>query len=216
MNKKILMIFILSLFLFPFIFNFVSSQPDSSTIFGISPDSGVKLTEKWESLGKNWKDMLMENSVVRGIDSFFQKIDPLFSILFGVEYSLSLSLLFTILLWMYTFFLFNGILGNSLFSKWVSLAISLGVTIGIAQLKLFQISTNFIIGIFFGEQPWWAKVIIGIGIFAILAILFVLVKNFGKQFAASRKKLKEEKDRLKLHTGGVAGDALSKAVGGRK
>jgi len=216
MNKKVLMIFILSLFLFPFIFNFVSSQPDTSTIFGISPDSGVKLTEKWESWGKNWKDMLMENLVIKGADSFFQKISIVFSILFGVEYSLSLSLSFIIVLWLYTFFMLNNILSNSLFSKWVSLAISFGVTIGAAQLGLFSKIVNFIIGIFFGEQPWWVKVIIGIGIFAILAILLVLIKNFGKQFAANRKKFKEEKDRLKLHTGGVAGDALSKAVGGRK
>ena len=75
---------------------------------------------------------------------------------------------------------------------------------------------NFIIGLFFGEQAWWVKVIIGIVIFAILAIIFVLIKNFGKQFAESKKKLKEEKNRLKIETGAKAGEELSKAVSGRR
>jgi len=216
MNKKVGAVFIFSLLLFPLVLNFVNSQPDQSTIFGISPDSGVQLTEKWQSWGQNWKTLLMQSPVINSIDSFFQKISPVFSVLFGTEYSLSLALLLTIALWVYFLLLFNRILSNSLFSKGVALLVSLGFTVIISQIGLFSRAANFVIGIFFGEQPWWVKVIIGIVIVAILAIVFILIKNFGKQFAANRKKAKEEKDRLKLHTGAVAGEELSKAVSGKR
>jgi len=216
MNKKIFALFILSLFILPLVLNLVNSQPDTSTIFGISPDSGVKLTEKWEYLGKEWKNILMGNPFIKGVDSFFQNINFIFVILFGMEYSLSIALLLTIALWMYIFFLFNRISINMIFSKGVALLISFGLTILIAQIGLFSKMVNFIIGIFFGEQPWWVKVIIGLAIFVILAVFFIVMIKFGKQIAANRKKLKEEKDRLKLHTGAVAGEELSKAIGGKR
>jgi len=213
MNKKVFFVFVLSLFLLlPLVLNLINSQAENSTIFGISPDSGVKLTEKWEYLGKEWKNILMGNSIIRGIDSFFQKISIVFSVLFGIEYSLSLALFLTIILWLYVFFMLTGVLGNIISSKWVSLLISLGFVILLAQIKSFQIPVNFLIGLFFGENPWWMKLIIGLIIFAILAVVFILIKNFGKQLAANKKKVKEEKNRLKLQTGARAGEALSKAV----
>jgi len=217
MNKKVFFVFVLSLFLLlPLVLNFINSQAENSTIFGISPDSGVKLTEKWEYLGKEWKNILMGNSIIRGIDSFFQKISIVFSVLFGIEYSLSLALFLTTILWLYVFFMLTGVLGNIISSKWVSLLISLGFVILLAQIKSFQIPVNFLIGLFFGENPWWMKLIIELIIFAILAVVFILIKNFGKQLAANKKKVKEEKNRLKLQTGARAGEALSKAVSRRR
>ena len=217
MNKKVFFVFVLSLFLLlPLVLNFINSQAENSTIFGISPDSGVKLTEKWEYLGKEWKNILMGNSFIKNVDSFFQKISIVFSVLFGIEYSLSLALFLTTILWLYVFFMLTGVLGNIISSKWVSLLISLGFVILLAQIKLFQIPVNFLIGLFFGENPWWMKLIIGLIIFAILAVVFILIKNFGKQLAANKKKVKEEKNRLKLQTGARAGEELSKAVSGRR
>jgi len=232
MNRKIYIILLLGLLILFLNFNygnnnFIRGQmfeggggefggAGASGIFGISADSGVKLTEKWESWGKNWKDMLMGNSFIKAVDSFFQKINFIFVILFGVDYSLSLSLFLIIVLWIFFFFMLLNVLGNTIFSKWVSVVISLGLSIGAAQIKLFQMPVNFLIGLFFGENPWWMKLIIGLIVFAILAVVFILIKNFGKQLAANKKKVKEEKNRLKLQTGAVAGEALSKAVSGRR
>lgn len=216
MNKKVFAIFIFSLFLFPLVLNFINSQPDTSSIFGISPESGVQLTEKWQSWGQNWKTLLMQNSFVSSVNAFFQKISPVFSVLFGMEYSLSIALLLTIVLWLYVFFLFNRILSNGLFSKLVALLISFGFTIILAQIGLFSKAVNFIIGIFFGEQPGWVKVIVGIVMAVVLALLFVVMVKFGKQIAANRKKVKEEKNRLKIETGAKIGEELSKAVTGKR
>lgn len=216
MNKRVCIIFILGLLLLPLILNFVASQIsqiESENIFGITPDSGVKLTQKWDYLGKEWKTILMQNSIVKGIDSFFQKINAVFLVLFGIDYSMSLVLFLTVFLWLYLFFILLNILGNTLFSKGVALIISFGIAIGAAQIKLFQMPVNLIIGVFFGEKPWWMKLIVGIAILAVLAVIFVLQKKFGKQFAANKKKMKEEKNRIKLQTGARAGEALSRVVG---
>jgi len=213
MNKKVFVIFLLGLFILPLILNFISSQNESLNIFGITSESGVKLTEKWEYLGTEWKNILMNNIVVKAIDSFFQKLNVVFLVVFGVEYSLSVAFFLTVVLWVLLFLTFHNILGNAIFSKLVSSVISFALVILIAQTKLFRFPVNWIIGLFFGEKPWWLKLIIGVVIFAIIAIIFILIKNFGKQLAANKKKVKEETDRLKLHTGARAGEELSKAVG---
>ncbi len=215
MNKKICVIFLLGLLLLPFILNFISSQVESQDIFGITQESGVKLTEKWEYLGKEWKNILLGSPIIQSIDSFFQKINVVFLVLFGINYSMSLVVFLTTFLWLYFLFTFYNILGNTIFSKWVSFVISLGICIGAAQIKLFQMPVNLIIGLFFGEKPWWAKLLIGAGILLVLAVVFVFIKKFGKQFAANKKKMEEEKNRIKLETGAKAGEVLSKAVSGK-
>jgi hypothetical protein len=209
MNNKIGVIFVLVLLLSPFILNFVSSQVESPNIFGINPESGIKLTEKWEYLGKEWKTILMRNVVVQTIDSFLQKIGFIFVVALGTSYSLSLAFFLTLFLWVYLFLVLLNILGNTIFSKWVSVVISLGLAIGAAQIKLLQMPVNLIIGLFFGEKPWWIKLIIGVVIVLILVIVFVLIKTFGKKFAENKQKMEDMKNRLKLGTGAKIGEKMS-------
>jgi hypothetical protein len=211
MNKKICIIFILSLLLLPLILNF--SQSENQDIFGISSDSGVKLTQKWEYLGKEWKNIILRNPIVQSIDSFFQKMNPVFLVLFGVNYSLSLTLFLIVFFWMCLFFLIFNVLKYTIFSKGVALLISLGIAIGAAQIKLFQMPVNFFIGLFFGEKSWWVKLLIGAGVLIGIVIAVVLVKKFGKKFAESKKRMKEEEHRLKLEIGAKVGEELYKAAG---
>jgi len=209
MSKKIGVVFVLVLLLSPFILNFVSSQVESPNILGINPESGIKLTEKWEYLGREWKTILMQNVVVKTIDSFLQKIGFIFVVALGTSYSLSLAFFLTLFLWIYLFFGLFNILGNTIFSKWVSVVISLGLAIGAAQIKLLQMPVNLIIGLFFGEKPWWIKLIIGVAIILILVIVFVLIKTFGKKFAENKQKMEDMKNRLKLGTGAKIGEKMS-------
>jgi hypothetical protein len=184
----------------------------SSNFFGGASDSGANLTSKWAYIGKEWKASLMKNPIINGIDSFFQSINFIFLALFGIPYSLYLALFLTIFLWFYFFFSFRNILKMSLLSKGVCLLISFGLTIILAQVGLFSTIVNFIIQLFFGEQTWWMKVIIGMLILLGLVLVFAFIKRFGKQFAEKKKKMKEEENRIKLETGAKAGEALSKAI----
>ncbi len=211
--KKVCVFFILGLLAISLFSNLVIAQDSllDNSIFGVSAE-GVTLTSDWKTWGIDLKNNLLQNPVIMAIDSFFNAISPLFSILFGMPYSLSLALLLIIILWIYSFLVINNALQMSLFSKWVSTLISLGIVILLAQFGLFSMIVNLIIQLFFGENPWYVKVILGLVIVVALVFVFLFIKQFAKQMKENKKKRKEEENRLKLETGAKVGEALSKAV----
>ncbi len=215
MKRIFYLLLIFGLLIFPFISGFVNSTSEGTSIFGISADSGVKLTEKWDYLGKEWKIILMGNPFITAIDLFFKAISFIFAVLLGIPYSLSIAFFLTMGLWLYFFFLFNRILSNSLFSKWVALGISFGSSILLAQVGLFQWASSQIIGLFFGEKAWWMKLIIGTVVITALVTAFLFGIIFSKQIAMSKKKNKDEINRIKLEAGAKTGEALSKSVSGK-
>src|SRR5512147_3196960 len=111
MDKKICVVFIFALIFFS---NFIIAQEVyDNSIFGVSVE-GVTLTEGWKTWGTEFKTNLLGNPVIMAVDSFFTTISPLFSILFGTSYSLSLALLLTLGLWFYFLFAINNALKISL------------------------------------------------------------------------------------------------------
>jgi len=183
----------------------------SSNFFGGTSGAGTNLTAKWSYLGKEWKTTLMKNPFVSIADSFFQSINFVFVILLAVDYSLSLAFSFILILWLYFFFMLRNILKVSLFSKWVCLIISFGLTIILAQAGLFSTISTFAMQLFFGAQTWWMQVLIGAGIFFVPVILFLFVARFGKQAAEKKKKQKDEMNRTKLDMGAKISEAMSHA-----
>jgi hypothetical protein len=232
MNKKSYALFLAVLFVLLIVSNFMVSADQSaidysnsivnastkiaeasSNFLGGTSGSGLSLTSNWANLGKQWKDSLLKMPVIHAFDLFFQGINFVFLGLFGINYSLSLAFLFTMILWFLFFFKFYDILKiASLFSKWVCLIISLGLTILLAQVGLFSMIINAIIQLFFGPQTWWMKVIIGVLIVFGLVMLFAFIKKFGKKMEENKKKRKDEENRIKLETGAKAGEELSRAV----
>ena len=104
-----------------------------------------KSLTKWDYLGQNWQVMLLKNKVVASLDSFFTKISIIFVILFGMPYSLSITLLVIILLWIFFFFKFGEIFKDfSAFSEGTSWFIALGLTIILAQLQILKKITQFL------------------------------------------------------------------------
>ncbi len=215
--KKLSIIFILSLLILSLTFNVIKSQEKITSSSILNPENieeeTLKLNEKWEYLGEEWKSILLEEPIIKGIDSFFQKINTVFVVLFAEPYSLSLKLFLIIALWSIFFFIFHRIFKYyTSFSKPIPLGISLTLVVIMSHLKLFEKQVNFLMTLFFGDKPLWMKLILGIIIILVLVILFALIKKFGKQIAESRRKMKEEEERLKIETGAKAGEALTKAV----
>jgi hypothetical protein len=176
-------------------------------------DTSTKLTTSWDYLSKEWKTILLGNSVVRGIDSFFQQISVVFLVLFAMDYSMSFLLLFVILIWIYALvFLYNGFKNFSLFSKGVSFIISLGLVIAMAHMKILEVPANGLVWLFFGEKEWWVKLIIGVVVLFFLVMAFLFLKKFGKQFKEKRQKKRDEMNRMKLEQGAKVGEELTKAA----
>lgn len=168
----------------------------------------------WTYIGNEIQKIILGNPITVTIDNFLHMISPAFVVLFGVPYSLSVSLLFIIALWTYFLLVINNILKNyASLSKWISRAVALLMVIIMAQFKLFEKQINLVIFLLFGDKPWWLKLIFGIIIVVILMLLFIYIKKFGKQIAIKRKKMKEEENRFKLEMGAKMSEVFGQTVG---
>lgn len=172
---------------------------------------------KWDYLGEKWKAAFLKNKFISFVDGFFQKINFVFVVLFGENYSLSLILFFIIVLWFYFFFKLSEILTDySAFSSSVATAIGFGLVIIMAQLKFFRIIVESFGWLVFSQEAWWIRLIIFILIAFVMVFLYKLSSQIGDSFKKNRKKTKEEmeKEEEKINRGIVKSfaDAIVKGL----
>jgi uncharacterized membrane protein len=146
----------------------------------------------WQLLGTRFQQAMLKNPVIFRINSFFERISIVFSILFGMPYSLSINLLFVIALWI-IFVLDGGNIIRSFFhlSNHLAFGFSGGFTIILAQMKILLGIVNGAGTLIFSRESWWARTIAII--IAILAIAFfhVASKLYTKYLEEKRKKEEE-------------------------
>jgi hypothetical protein len=153
--------------------------------------------ENWNDLMESWKQKVLSSEIVSGINNFFVEINIVFVILFGQDYSLSLLLYFVIILWI--FFLLkisNALRMTSIFSKGVSLIISFGLTIVLAQLNLFSAISGFFVKLISMPETPWIGILIFVGIHIGLIFLGTVGTLVEKKVMANKKLLEEEKAKL--------------------
>ncbi len=162
---------------------------------------------KWDDIGREWKVMLLQNKVFAALNSFFTKYSVVFSVLFKLPYSLSITLFFVVILWI--FFAFqSGRVIQKLFEINDFLAFLLGICIAVILAQI-----NLLIGIvklagwfFFVEKAWWWYIISGI---------IILVAGFiiGWFFELGNKLLEERLKRLKEAATAVSQEQIQKFTG---
>jgi len=145
--------------------------------------------EKWDYLSNEWNKILKKNPIVSGLDAVFTKTNIVFRILFGQDYSLSLTLFFVIFLWFYFLFGIKQIFTKAAtFNPNVSLIISAGLSIILAQLqilrKIVDITGWFILS---KTAGWWRFIA-----FVIVCGIFMVIFYINSVFADTLKKSKEE------------------------
>ena len=151
---------------------------------------------KWDSLGEEWKNKFLGNKIVSGVDGFLQKINFVFVVLFGENYSFSLALFFIALLWFYFFFKLSEILTDySTFSPAIATAIGLGLAIIMSQLKFFRKMVEFFGWIALSQEAWWLRFIIFVVIVFALVFLYKLSSQIGKSFKEHSEETKEEMEK---------------------
>lgn len=158
---------------------------------------------KWEYLSAKWNQTLMGNKYVRAVDGFLNKIDFVFIVLLGQDYSLSFNFFMPLFLWfIFWYVLYDLFKDFSSFSKRTALFISLGLTIIIGQLGILRLTSEGIFRIMFYKSGWWpfiSTVLLVIVLVLIIGVLGLL----GKQNRARKKKFDEmmaQADRKILHT----------------
>lgn len=216
--KKSFAILFLCLLILPLFLNILMSQ-ETGIPSGLNPEQIENTTQgisaQFDYLAREWKNILLANPTINAIDAFFQKASVVFFILFGIQYSLSPALFFTLLLWFFFLIAFFGIFKNfASFKKWISLIIAFLLVIVMSHIGLIEKQANFLAWLLFSDKPWWMRLLFIFGIFAVIVIVLILENKFGKQFEKKKKKQKEEADRMKVETAAKAGqpwvEALSK------
>lgn len=214
--KKSFAILFLCLLVLPLFLNLAASQ-DTGLPSGLNPEqiqnTTGRISAEWDYLGKEWKNILLNNPTVKAVDSFLTKIDGVFFVLFGIHYSLSPALFITIFLWIFFLIAFFGIFKNyASFKKEISLIISFLLVITMSHIKLIELQVNFLMSLLFSNKPWWVRLIFLVVIIAFIGIILILEKTFGKQIAANRKKMKEDLNRLKTELAGKSTEEIAKAL----
>ena len=150
--KKIGVVLVLFLFLISLIV-YINAQSDFDQ-FEDAVDKGIedkvenlegkideytdqdKWEEKWDYLGKEWKNILLKNPVVFASDTFLKKISIVFEILLGESYSLSIGFFFLIFLWLYLLFNLSFLL-KAFFSGGISWVMSFLILLLFARIGFF-------------------------------------------------------------------------------
>jgi len=155
---------------------------------------------KWDYLGNEWKNVLLKNKLVSGLDSFFTQISVIFEVLFGEPYSLSLTLFFIVLLWFYLLFKIKEILGDfGMFSPAISWAMSFVVVMLISRTDGIKSVVGFFGNLIFSQESLGLKWII----FIIIAVIMIFIYKFSSLLGESYKATKEglEKEEEKRNRG---------------
>lgn len=204
MNKRVFIIcVILLMFIIPLALQIVLAQ-----IPGIDTTSPEQIPEQleqlknqsaWAYLGQRFQVSLMKNPVIVGIDSFCQKISIVFRILFGMDYSLSVTLLFVIALWLLVFLDLGNILSSySPFSSSASYGISLGIAIVFSQIQIFKIIVNFTGTLIYAREAGWARALL---IFAVI-LLLIFADQLSRYLGKYLKKVRAAKEKEESFTAG--------------
>jgi|SRR3989344_3436237 len=179
-------------------------------------DGAYEFTEKdkWDYLGEEWQNILLKSEYVSFLDASFKKINFLFFFLFGEDYSLSLTLLFTIILWSFFFYYFNKILNDfSGFSSEVSSIVAFLLVIVSAHIGLYKFISEIAFKIiFFREGVWgWIAMLIFVLIMITIAIL---LKSFGEDVKKRREELQKIREELEMKTDRIRMKGIEKAFEG--
>src|SRR3989344_3953838 len=158
----------------------------------ITKIKGFTERDKWDFIGSQWKEFLLKNKAIAGVDAFFTKINIVFVVLFAHDWVISLEMLFVFLLWIFTVIsLYNYTNCFLIKSSLQKFFIALGLTIVLAQARLFYfISQALIKVILYKPSPWWRSMSF---ILIIVGIVGYFVLN--NSISRSLKKAREKRDK---------------------
>jgi hypothetical protein len=149
---------------------------------------GFTQEDYWQNIGSQWKEILLKNKLIAGLDSFFTKINLLFIILFGMDWSLSFNMLFAFLFWIFTFFSILKYF-SSIGKSNIGLLYSFIGVILLAQINFFEYIGKWSVAlVFYKTSILWRSVF-----FIFLIGLYVVWMLVHKSVADWLKKRKENK-----------------------
>ncbi len=220
MNKKGIVIGLLTFALAVILFNNVlaadmggidtgAAGSDAEKILNASKTlKGLTENDSISFLGGQWKELLLKNKFVAGMDEFFRKINIVFVILFSRSYDLSLELFLAFLIWFFTFLSLRRYTFVFFKQGWQKWLVSFGGVLVLAHIQLFNLLSGIIVKIMFYKKEWYWNFIILLVIF--VAIVFYYFVN--KYIATLLKKSREGKEKGELELKVEKGEERAKSI----
>src|SRR3989344_5157591 len=86
--------------------HFVQAEIPSDVPFAQQTEQAQNFIEerKWEFIGQQWQELLLQNKFIKPVDALFHKINFAFVFLFARDYTFGLEMFFAFLWWMFTYF----------------------------------------------------------------------------------------------------------------
>ena len=221
--KKSLLLFVLVIFLLiPFIKSEVPSIP-SSPITEINPDTGLPRTfesfkkissnlsdeeKRKEYLKQEWTKILAENKFFSPVlfytDQFFSFFNPLWKIIFGMEFSWSWMFILSLVLWIFLIIIaYNST--TIILSPLTSIIISISISSLFGVAGVFQKIINQLTSLI--SNVWFVLIFI-----AILVFILFFYARLSKQIKEKHEKSEEELNRQKLKANVKIAEAFIKGI----
>lgn len=204
MKKGVVVIsLIVLMFVMPMLLQFALAQEQIPGIpAGLTPEeieaqiAKAQNATEWQMIGQRFQQALLKNPVIVAIDSFFTKLSIVFIILFGMPYSLSITLLFVMVMWLIVAIDLGNIISSySTFSGLASYGISFAFAVIFAQLKIFEIIVNFVGTLIFTREAGWARALIILVTLLVLIFIDQISRYLGK-YLKKRKEAEEKAETL--------------------
>ncbi len=151
-----------------------------------------------EYLLSKWKETLLENRIVTGIDKMFVKLNPLIFFVFARDYSFSMEFFIVLFLWLAAFYILAGYADNFFDKGHLKFIVPFAGTILFAWVKLFNSLASVIYDFIFSTATsrlysFFSGLIISVLIFAVVYINKIIAGKlkFDKK-EDEQKKLKQK------------------------
>ena len=223
--KKSLLLFVLVIFLLiPFIKSEVPSIPPSP-ITEIDPDTGLpKSLEQLQKIGNNlsdaekrkefleqdWTKLFAKNKFLSPVLFYTNKVftifNPLWNIIFGVEFSWSWFFILSLILWIFIIILLYNPLKLAI-SPLISALISLVISSALGYFEIIKSIVNLLTSVL--SNIWFTA-----GFIIIIIVVSVFYAQFFKSVKEKQEKSEEEFNRQKLKRDVKVADTFSKALSG--
>ena len=145
---------------------------------------------KSDFIASQWKEFLLKNKAIAGVDAFFTKLNFVFVALFSHDWEMSLEMLFVFLLWVFTllslYLYFFSAKDNNL--RW---GYSVGGAIAIAWLQLFNKLSIALVNFVLLSPKSLFRIISVFLIIVLLLFIYRILNFFAKKMEAYKLKRKE-------------------------
>lgn len=181
----------------------ITSGEEIQSQIGINPDDlSTDIDElKSKYLTQEWEELVNKNKFLGPVHRFLKSFF-LIKILFGEQYSISITFFLIFIFWIFTAIKSGNIIKSSEIIRGTS-AVIIGFlfSIVLAQTGIFNSIAVYMVSVIFSPEQWWMRLILGaiaLAIILIIAYISALTEKAIKENKQTQKQSKSEQTQKEL------------------